>query len=361
MSNLAFYNTMKRTIVTEDDVASFYSLFNAWLIASRGNGKDKRKDIIQYSRNVEENIRNLSRKIKNGEWTPDKGRTLVIFTEGKHRKIHTVNVEARIVFQALVTAFKLEKFFVNRTFGSIKNRGTLKANKQVRRDLYRHPGLDYCLKTDYKHYYESIVKYKLMEMINHKFKGSFAINLFKMCIDAYNPCLENGISIGSVMSQNNGNFYLTPLDMFIMGELKIKCFSRNVDDTVILCTKERGAQIIAELENFSAQFGLIYSKIALFPISTRRIDFCGYAVNRDEVRVRASTVRKYFKRLYRLTKHKERIGKTRSVVSSYEGILKHGDTNHLSINIKQQYNEIFNRINRHTAFERSKKRKTLAS
>ena len=125
---------MKRTIITENDVAGFYALFNAWITASRGNGKDRRRDIIEYSQNAESNINELSRKLKNGQWKPDKGRTLTIYTEGKYRKIHTVDVETRIVFQSLVTAFKLDRFFVNRTFGSIKNRGTLKANKQVRRD-----------------------------------------------------------------------------------------------------------------------------------------------------------------------------------------------------------------------------------
>lgn len=352
---------MKRTIITENDVAGFYALFNAWITASRGNGKDRRRDIIEYSQNAEANIHELSRKLKNGQWKPDKGRTLTIYTEGKYRKIHTVDVETRIVFQSLVTAFKLDRFFVNRTFGSIKNRGTLKANKQVRRDLYRHPELDYCLKTDFKHYYESILKEILMNMIRRKFKGSFAINLFELCINAYNPKLKNGISIGSVMSQNNGNFYLTPMDKFIMSECKSPYMSRNVDDTVILCTKDQGIQIISQIKDFSSQFGLLYSKIALFPIAKRRIDFCGWAINRENNRVRASTVRRFYRRLYLMIQHPERINRTRSVVSSYEGILKHGDATHLINNIKEQYNEIFNRINRHTAFERSKKRKASAS
>ena len=105
----------------------------------------------------------------------------------------------------------------------------------------------------------------------------------------------------------------------------------------------------------------VTSKIALFPIAKRRIDFCGWAINRENNRVRASTVRRFYRRLYLMIQHPERINRTRSVVSSYEGILKHGDATHLINNIKEQYNEIFNRINRHTAFERSKKRKASAS
>lgn len=352
---------MKRTIVTANDVAGFYPLFNAWINASRGNGKDKRRDTIRYSMDADNNIKKLSEKILGGRWKPDKGRSLTIYTEGKHRKIHTVGIETRIVFQSLVTAFKLEKLFVGRTFGSIKDRGILKANKQVRRDLYRNPKLNYCLKTDFRHYYESILKDKLMDMIRHKFKGTFAINLFQMCIEAYNPGLKNGISIGSVMSQNNGNFYLTQMDKYILEELHFSCMSRNVDDTVILCTKEQGAEAIDKLKNFANQFGLLYSKMALFPIASRRIDYCGWAINRENNKVRASTVRRYKRRLYLMTKHPERINRTCSVVSSYEGILKHGDATHLSQTLKQEYNEIFNRINRHTAYQRSKKRKATSA
>lgn len=351
---------MKRTIVAFDSVAGFYPLFNAWIKVSRGNGKDKRKDVIAYSEHVDDNIRKLSDQLMSGTWRPDKGRTFMLFTEGKWRKIHVVNIETQIVFQALVDAFQFTRLLTNRTFGSIKKRGTLKANKQVRRDLYRHPEYDYVIKTDFHHYYEMIIKKKLMEKVRHKYKGSAAIRLLECCIDAYLPGMERGISIGAVTSQGLGNFYLDEFDRFIMSELHCGCMARNVDDTVILCRREDGARLIPLLRKKAEDLGLTYSRIEFFPISARRIDFCGWAVNHEEARVRTSTVRRYRRRLHQMQQHPERINRTRSVVGSYEGILRHGDAYQLTNKIHKDYDEVFNRINRYAAHQRRSKR-TLAA
>lgn len=156
---------MKRRTIPIESVAGFYALYNAWIKISRGDGKDKREDVIEYSKNVDANLRKLSERIMSGSWEPDKGRTFKLFTEGKWRTIHVVDVETRIVYQALVTAFDFPYLLTNRTFGAIKKRGTLKANKQVRRDLYRHPEYDYVIKTDFHHYYQSIVKKLLMDKV----------------------------------------------------------------------------------------------------------------------------------------------------------------------------------------------------
>lgn len=347
---------MKRYLVRYEDVVDFYPLFNAWKKVSTGNGKDRRKDVIAYTPHVDANLRKLHQELTDGTWVPDRGRKFKLFTEGKWREIHIVDVETRIVYQSLVTAFNINHLFINRTFGAIKGRGTLRANKQVRRDLYRHPEYDYFIKTDFHHFYPSIIKAKLKEKIRHKYKGERAIKLMEACIDAYQPESDVGISIGAVTSQNNGNFYLTDMDRFILGELKQSCLARNVDDMVILCHKEDAPRIITALKEKASELGLRYSKIALAPISKRRIDFCGWAVNRESNRVRTSTVRRYKKRLRMMSKHPLRINKEMSVVASYQGILKYGDAYKLNLKLRKDYDEVFSRIYRYSTRKRSKVR-----
>lgn len=343
---------MKRTIIRYEDVVGFHPLYNAWKKISTGNGKDRRKDVIAYMPHAEENLRRLHSRLVDGTWQPDKGRKFKLFTEGKWREIHVVDVETRIVYQSLVTAFGIKRLFVNRTFGAIKGRGTLRANKQVRRDLYRHPEYDYFIKTDFRHFYPSIIKARLKEKIRHKYKGERAIKLMEACIDAYQPDSGVGISIGAVTSQDNGNLYLTDMDRLILGELKQPCLARNVDDMVILCHKEDAPRIIEALKAKASELGLQYSKIALAPIGKRRIDFCGWAVNRESNRVRTSTVRRYKKRLRLMMEHPPRINKEMSVIASYQGILKHGDAYMLNLKLKKDYDEVFSRIHRHTARKR---------
>lgn len=347
---------MTRRTIPIENVAGFYALYNAWIKISRGDGKDKREDVIEYAKNVDANLRKLSERIMSGRWKPDKGRTFKLFTEGKWRTIHVVDVETRIVYQSLVTAFDFPHLLTNRTFGAIKKRGTLKANKQVRRDLYRHPEYDYVIKTDFHHYYQSIVKKLLMDKVRHKYKGSAAIILLESCLMAYLPGEVQGISIGAVTSQGLGNLYLDALDRYIMEELHLGCMSRNVDDTVILCKHEDGAIIIPKLIEKARELGLTYGKIEFYPIATRRIDFCGWAVNRENAIVRRSTVRRYKKRLKNMEKYPQRINRTMSVVGSYEGILKHGDAYQLTLKLHKDYDEVFSRIYRYSSHKGSSKR-----
>lgn len=347
---------MTRRTIPIESVAGFYALYNAWIKISRGDGKDKREDVIEYAKNVDANLRKLSERIMSGRWKPDKGRTFKLFTEGKWRTIHVVDVETRIVYQSLVTAFDFPHLLTNRTFGAIKKRGTLKANKQVRRDLYRHPEYDYVIKTDFHHYYQSIVKKLLMDKVRHKYKGSAAISLLESCLMAYLPGEVQGISIGAVTSQGLGNLYLDALDRYIMEELHLGCMSRNVDDTVILCKHEDGAIIIPKLIEKARELGLRYGKIEFYPIAARRIDFCGWAVNRENAIVRRSTVRRYKKRLKNMEKYPQRINRTMSVVGSYEGILKHGDAYQLTLKLHKDYDEVFSRIYRYSSHKGSSKR-----
>lgn len=347
---------MKRYLVRYEDVVGFQPLFNAWKKVSTGNGKDRRGDVMAYAPRVEENLHRLHKELADGTWQPDRGRKFRLFTEGKWREIHVVNVETRIVYQSLVTAFGIKRLFVNRTFGAIKGRGTLRANKQVRRDLCRHPEYDYFIKTDFRHFYPSIIKARLKEKIRRKYKGGRAIRLMEACMDAYQPESDVGISIGAVTSQDNGNLYLTDMDRFVLGELKLPCLARNVDDMVVLCHKEDAPRIITALKEKASELGLRYGKIALAPIGKRRIDFCGWAVNRESNRVRTSTVRRYKKRLRMMSRHPLRINKEMSVIASYQGILRHGDAYKLNLKLRKDYDEVFSRIHRYSTRKRSKVR-----
>lgn len=119
----------KRTFVDIRKIASYNALYNGWRLVSTGDGKDERRDVIEFGKNLKANLKGLQRRLLDGTWEPDSGKVFYLETENKIREIHTVGVEDRIVHQTLVYHFALQKRFVNRTFGSIKGRGTLRANK----------------------------------------------------------------------------------------------------------------------------------------------------------------------------------------------------------------------------------------
>lgn len=350
----------KKTFVDIKEIASYNSLYNAYRKCCRGNKSD-RKDVVEFGKDLPKNLRKLSAELISGTWIPDKGRSFYLFTEGKWRLIHTVKIEDRIVHQALVYHFALHKKFVKRTFGSIKGRGTLKANKQVRQDLHRSK-YQYVIKLDVKKYYPSINKTKLMELIRGKYKGEAALNLFEKVLRSYQPESDTSISIGALTSQNNGNFYLTPLDRFILEVLGVRFFSRYVDDMVILCeSKEYAAEWIPQIKEFASSLGLIFGKVEVFPITARRIDFCSYAVNDENVRLRVAILRRFTRKLRMLQKKPCNPVYERSCVCSYLGMLKYCNSYNILKHLKNEYSDVFERIDRYSKRNRSKENDVASS
>jgi hypothetical protein len=338
---------MKRRKIDFEEMTSYCSLYNAWVRCSRGDGKDRRRDVRRYAVNLKENLLRLQQRLRDGTWEPDKGRTFYLRTEGKIREIHTVGVEDRIVHQILVKAFNLQRHFVRRTFGSIKKRGTLRANKQVRKDL-RTSGYNYCVKLDVRKYYPSIDKNILIALVRRRYKGEDAIRLYEKVLWSYKPDTDKSISIGALTSQDSGNFYLTPLDLYLLQELKVRCMSRYVDDIVILVRdKEEGERVIRKATEFVRTLGLEFGKILLFPIDKRRIDYCSYAVNGENVRLRASTKRRFIRKLRNLTKRPQRPEYERNCVCSYLGMLQYCNGYKLLKDLRNEYHQVFGRIDRH--------------
>lgn len=350
----------KKTFVDIREIASYNSLYNAYRKCCRGNKSD-RKDVIEFGKNLSQNLKKLSTELINGTWEPDKGRSFYLFTEGKWRLIHTVGIEDRIVHQALVYHFALHRKFVKRTFGSIKGRGTLKANKQVRKDIHRS-GYLYVIKLDVKKYYPSINKSKLMELVRGKYKGEAALNLFEKVLRSYQPESDTSISIGALTSQDNGNFYLTPLDRFILQILGAKFYSRYVDDMVILCeNKKQAVEWIPKIKHEASLLGLVFGKVEVFPITARRIDFCSYAVNDENVRLRVATLRRFTRKLKMLQKKPCNPVYERSCVCSYLGMLKYCNSYNILKDLKNEYNDVFERIDRYSKRNRSKENDVTCS
>lgn len=351
----------KRIYVDIREIADYHSLWRGWQNASAGE-KGDRHDVQKYAQDVDKNLRDLQKRLLDGTWEPDPGKSFMLFTEGKWRKIHTVNVENRIVHFALVEHFAISKKFVRRTFGSIKKRGTLKASKQVRKDL-RVSGYQYAIKLDARKYYPSINKSKLIGLVRSRYKGEAALRLFEKVVNSYQPELETGVSIGALTSQDNGNFYLTPFDCFVLEMLGVRFYTRYVDDMVILIAEKRDAKrLIPEMQRYAAMFGIVFGKIAVFPIASRRIDFCGYAVNHENTYLRKGTLMRFRRKLIRFDKKPPVNGEyERSCIYSYDGLLKYCDSYNIKEQLKNEHYEVFNRIERFAKGRRDKKNEVPAS
>ena len=369
---------MKRQIVRIEDISDIKLLHEGWKNATKGD-KYLRKSTHEYEVNLDNNLRSLSHRLREGTWRPSSGHTFRMMTEGKWRDITSFPIEDRIVHFAVVHVFNMSRHFIRRTHGSIKGRGCLSASKQVRRDIrnisHRVEMLNKknatageeifevtVVKYDCKKFYPNILKPRLKEKIRRKYKGEAAIALLFSIIDAYMPDSERGMSIGALTSQDMGNFFLTMLDLFALENIRTHYYNRYVDDITTL--RESKAQAIAAIPRMveaAEKDGIIFGRIEVYPLRVRRVDFCGYAVGMLNgtlsTRMRPKTVRRYCRRLHVAANHLAAMRadtskratvlggfaaeSLRQTIASYEGIALHADTHNLLINLKRNYHEIF--------------------
>lgn len=346
---------MNKTFVDLNKVASYNSLYKAFGRATKGK-KGKKKQVIRYAENLEENLKTLSRELKAETWIPDSGRIFRIRSEGKLRDIHTVKIEDRIVHQALDyhVGNVLRRKFIKRTYGSIKGRGSLSASKQVRRDV--RSGRMIVIKLDIRKFYPNVNKETLKKLIRRKIKGEAVLRLIEKIIDSYMPGSDKGISIGALLSQTNGNYDLTSFDYFCLQELKVRYYVRYVDDIVILAeTKEQAAEWIKQMKEFlKVNLNLELGKIEVFPLSTRKIDFCMYQTDEDNVKLRKRVLLKFIRKLKQFDRHPADPHYERSCVCSYLGFLKHCKSRKILNQLRNEYSKVFLRIDRHAARKQRK-------
>ena len=369
---------MKRQIVRIEDISDIKLLHEGWKNATKG-GKYWRKSTHEYEVNLDNNLRSLSHRLREGTWRPSSGHTFRMMTEGKWRDITSFPIEDRIVHFAVVHVFNMSRHFIRRTHGSIKGRGCLSASKQVRRDIrnisHRVEMLNKknatageeifevtVVKYDCKKFYPNILKPRLKEKIRRKYKGEAAIALLFSIIDAYMPDSERGMSIGALTSQDMGNFFLTMLDLFALENIRTHYYNRYVDDiTTLRESKAQAISAIPRMVEAAEKDGIIFGRIEVYPLRVRRVDFCGYAVGMLNgtlsTRMRPKTVRRYCRRLHVAANHLAAMRadtskratvlggfaaeSLRQTIASYEGIALHADTHNLLINLKRNYHEIF--------------------
>lgn len=352
---------MKREIIRIEDIASPSLLREGWRNATKGD-KSLRDSSQSYAVNLDRNLLSLSHRLLDGTFKPSSGHTFRMMTEGKWRDITSFPIEDRIVHYALVKSFNLSRHFIRRTHGSIKGRGCLSASKQVRRDLreicHNNPEADiYVLKLDCRKFYPSILKSRIKEKISARYKGAAALRLMYSVIDSYLPDNPRGMSIGALTSQDLGNFFLSDFDHFVLETIRAHYYNRYVDDiTTIWPSKAQAAAAIPLMIQAAGRDGITFGRIELYPISVRRIDFCGYAVGINNgnltTRLRPKTVRRFRRRLHVAAKEKATVlasfareTSLSQTLASYEGIAIHADTHRLLLTLKNKYNEVFRTAN----------------
>jgi RNA-directed DNA polymerase len=141
---------------------------------------------------------------------------------------------------------------------------------------------------------------------------------------------RKGLPLGNLTSQLLVNIYMNEFDQFVKRELKAKYYVRYADDFVILSDKkdslEKLIPRLAEFLNGRLELTLHPDKLFIKTFSSG-VDFLGWVHFPHHLVPRTSTRKRMFRKL-------EKDQRPQSVMS-YVGLLSHGDTHELSLQIRE--------------------------
>lgn len=317
---------MRREGYIIEEIVEYSSMSDSFDQVLRGTKRKESKQGRWLLAHREDVIRELSDRIKAGTYTVKDYREREIIENGKTRRIQILTMKDRIAVHAVMAVVDrhLKKRFIRTTSASIKGRGMHDLLAYIHRDMQEQPETTrYCYKFDISKFYESIDQDTVMDCVRRVFKDRRLITL----LDGFVRMMPKGLSIGLRSSQGLGNLLLSMhLDHVLKDECGVRHFYRYCDDGVVLAgSKQELWQVREIIHRQIESIGLqVKSNERIFPV-TEGIDFLGYVIRPDYVRLRKRIKKKAAAKLNEVKSRKRR----REIIASLYGMAKHADCNNM--------------------------------
>ena len=252
--------------------------------------KRKKKEVILFEMDLENNIINLIDDIKNKTYHLGKYREFKVY-EPKERLIKSLPYRDRIVHQWYVEEFikpYFTKRFIKDSYACIELKGTHKAVLALQKYMMimkRKYGSYYILKCDIKKYFYNINKEILFSILKRSISDKELLNFTLVLLSSNDKV---GIPIGNYTSQYFANIYLNELDHYVKEILKIPYYVRYMDDFVLLLPdKKTSKEIIEKIEKFiHNKLQLELNKKSKYYPSKLGCNFCGYIIYETHILLR---------------------------------------------------------------------------
>lgn len=310
---------------------SIVSLQNLQLASFKAQkGKLKKKEVIEWNYNLEENIWKLHKELQNKTYKVSKYSLFTIY-EPKERNIAKLPFRDRVVHHAIMNYLApiFTKGFITQTYSCIKKRGIHKCLNDLKRGLKNKKATPHVLKCDIHKFYPSINHEILKSQLRRKLKDKNLLELLDKIIES-----APGVPIGNFTSQWFSNFYLNEFDHWLKENKRVKYYFRYCDDFVILGeNKEHLHELRKEISIYlKEKLKLQLSNYQVFPVKSRGIDFIGYVTYHTHVKLRKS-IKNRFKEMMRKRPNEKSI-------NSYLGWTMHANCRNLEKKILNDHQSI---------------------
>lgn len=284
--------------------------------------------------NLMDNILSLHRELKNKTYKHG-GYQAFNINDPKPRNIHKASVRDRLLHHAIYRILYpfFDRGFIADSFSCRNNKGTHKALGRfryfIRKASQNNTKTCWVLKCDIKRFFENINHNVLIGILKEYVPDKDIIGLLEKVIVSFSSKKPNiGLPLGNLTSQLLVNIYMNEFDQFVKHRLKAKYYIRYADDFVFLSDDKgwlkKQTPLIKGFLWQKLRLKLHPNKVFIKTIASG-VDFLGWVNFPDHRVLRTTTKRRMMKNL----KINEKIG----TISSYLGLLKHGNTYKLRKNV----------------------------
>ncbi len=319
-------NEMRREGYVMEEIVSYANMSEAFDAVLRGSKRKRCRQGRHLLAHREEVIRKLTEKLADGSFLLGGYHERMICEYGKERTLQILSMKDRIAVYAVMNVVDrhLRKRYIRTTGASIKGRGTHDLMKRIRADMADDPdGTRFCYKFDVRRFYDNVRQDFVMWCFSRVFKDEKLLAV----LGRFVTMLPSGISFGLRSSQGAGNLLLSVfLDHYLKDRHGVRHFYRYCDDGVALGeTKAELWRIRDIIHGQLEEIGLeVNASERVFPVE-EGIDFLGYVVRQDYVRLRKRIKQKFARKMHEVKSRRRR----RELVASFYGMAKHADCNKL--------------------------------
>lgn len=346
-----------------DEMTSF-----EWLEASYRKARRQKRyrpEVLKFTADLDTNLLSIQERLRNEEFRFGPYRRHWVYVP-KKRMVMALPFESRVVQWAIYRELKpfYQGLMIEDSYACLDKKGSLAAAQRLQYWLQQaenKPGQWYYLKLDISKYFYRVDHAVLLDMLGRRIKDERLMRLIENVIRCDGEKFglprfmgpddvemeewlgDVGMPIGNLTSQLFANIYLNELDQFCKHQLHAHFYVRYMDDIVLLSnSKEELHRWKEAIECFLAEeLHLdLNRKTAIRPVSCN-IEFVGYIVSADNLRLRKQTVRRMKSAFHGICRRyfageltKEEFNRR---VASYNGMMKHTD----STGLRERMNQIY--------------------
>ena len=267
--------------------------------------KSYKNEVIKFELNLENNIINLINNIKNNTYHLGKYYNFIIY-EPKERLIKALPYVDRIVHQWYVEEF-IKPFivprFIDDSYACLTTKGTHKAVMSVQKQMRKFQRTNssfWILKCDIQKFFYSIDPYILFEILKKYISDKELLDFSRLLIFDRRDSFDTvGIPIGNYTSQFFANIYMNELDQYVKRVLKVKFYTRYMDDFILLLpTKKDCIELKNKIEIFlNNNLHLRLNTKSRYYPNKMGVNFCGYRIFSTHKLLRTSSKKKIKKNI----------------------------------------------------------------